>query len=188
MDGAPFAGRLDGAALAVDPGAHEFVFQTPGGEPLTKTFVIREGEKDRHEVVVLGPAPAVSTTEPAVGAGGPPGVEGRSRWSGQKTLALVVGGAGVVGLGVGGAFGLAASSQWSQAKQECGGGCTGNTGAQSERSKALDSATASTIAFAAGGAALVGAAVLWFTAPGPYVQLAPVVSTRAAGVAAVGAF
>ena len=110
MDGAPFAGRLDGAALAVDPGAHEFVFQTPGGEPLTKTFVIREGEKDRHEVVVLGPAPAVSTTEPAVGAGGPPGVEGQSRWSGQKTLALVVGGAGVVGLGVGGAFGLAASS------------------------------------------------------------------------------
>ena len=58
MDGATVASRLDGTALQVDPGAHDFVFQTAGVDPLKQSFVIRQGEKDRHEVVVLGPQPA----------------------------------------------------------------------------------------------------------------------------------
>ena len=110
-----------------------------------------------------------------------------SGWSTQKTIAVVVAGVGVVGLGVGGAFGLVASSQWSQAKSDCGSGCSSTSGAQNERSSALGSATVSTVGFGVGGAALVTGAVLWFTAPSP-VQVAPAVGDRSAGVVVVGRF
>lgn len=41
------ASSLDGRPLAVDPGKHEFRFELPNGETLTKPVVVRQGEKDR---------------------------------------------------------------------------------------------------------------------------------------------
>ena len=54
VDGRPLAEKLDGAALAVDPGEHTFVFTVAGGALVTQTFVIREGQKARYERIVLG--------------------------------------------------------------------------------------------------------------------------------------
>ncbi len=57
IDGDPFAEALDGKALDVDSGEHEFVFTATGQAPVTRRFVIREGEKARRESIVIGTAP-----------------------------------------------------------------------------------------------------------------------------------
>jgi hypothetical protein len=55
MDGKPLVGRLDGTAVAVDPGQHAFTFEVSGQPSVTKGFVLKEGEKLRRERVVIGP-------------------------------------------------------------------------------------------------------------------------------------
>jgi hypothetical protein len=55
MDGKPFVGRLDGTALAVDPGPHAFTFEVTGQPIVTRGFVLKEGEKLRRERIVIGP-------------------------------------------------------------------------------------------------------------------------------------
>ena len=52
-DGQVVADRLDGSAISVDPGAHEFKFEAAGAPPLTKTIILHEGEKDRKENIVV---------------------------------------------------------------------------------------------------------------------------------------
>jgi hypothetical protein len=76
VDGKPLADKVTGAALVVDPGEHTFTFTVPGGAPVTQTFIIKEGVKDRHEVIVLGgsaptppqPKPETPPATPAAGA------------------------------------------------------------------------------------------------------------------------
>jgi hypothetical protein len=53
IDGVSPASRLDGRALAVDPGPRTFSFEAPGGRSVTQRFVVREGEKARHLAIVL---------------------------------------------------------------------------------------------------------------------------------------
>lgn len=53
MDGAVLTTRLDGAAVAVDPGQHTFTFEADGFAPFVESLLIREGEKARTERVVL---------------------------------------------------------------------------------------------------------------------------------------
>jgi len=55
MDGKPFVGKLDGTALAVDPGPHAFTFEVTGQPIVTRGFVLKEGEKLRRERIVIGP-------------------------------------------------------------------------------------------------------------------------------------
>ena len=75
MDGKPLAERLEGTAISLDPGEHKFVFEVAGQAPITKTIVLRVGEKERRERIVIGPAPTTATTPPAgttTGPGTPP--------------------------------------------------------------------------------------------------------------------
>ena len=60
VDGRALADRLDGTALGVDPGEHAFTFVVAGQAPLTQTFVIKEGEKERRERILVGAAVAAS--------------------------------------------------------------------------------------------------------------------------------
>lgn len=46
-DGAVVTRALDGKAVAVDPGAHDFLFRMPGFEPVAQRLIIREGERNR---------------------------------------------------------------------------------------------------------------------------------------------
>lgn len=171
MDGELLAERLEGTPLSIDPGPHTFTFETAGQPPLTQKLVIVQGQKDRRESVAFGggvgpstaPAPALSTaSDPFTTRDAAAGNDGLGT---QKVLALVAGGAGVVGLGLGGAFGLVALSKKNDAQSACAGTCA--TQAAADRwSDAASAGNASTIAFVAGGVALAGAAVLWLTAPG----------------------
>jgi hypothetical protein len=63
VDGQPLADTLDGTALAVDPGAHQFTFEVAAHTPVSVSLLLRIGDKARHERVVLAevaPPPAPS--------------------------------------------------------------------------------------------------------------------------------
>jgi hypothetical protein len=53
MDGQALASRLDGRAIAIDPGLHEFVFRLPGGTVVTEKIVIAQGQRNRP--LAVGP-------------------------------------------------------------------------------------------------------------------------------------
>jgi hypothetical protein len=168
VDGRRVAEKLDGTPLPVDRGEHQFSFETDGRRPVTLTLVIKEGEKERRVTVTL-----VDTSGAAAGGGGGGGDGGSQPHppppapSTQKTLGLVAGGAGVVGLGVGTIFGIVAASKWSATRSDCsyGATCPSYGEAVSDHSATVNAATLSTIGFVAGGALLAAGVALYFTAP-----------------------
>jgi len=162
MDGAPIAQGTEGTALTVDPGPHQFTFQLRGRVPLEKSIVVHEGDKARHESIVLtaaGDTGAVAPPEPAAPA------DAGNTASPRRTIAIAVGAVGALGLIVGGVSAAVASSEWSDAKRDCGAGCAAGSPAQGERSTALAWAGASTAGFIVGGLGVAAGGILWFTAP-----------------------
>ena len=175
VDGRPLADRLDGTALVVDPGEHSFAFTIGDQPPVTRVFMLTEGEKGRRERVLLvatPPAPPAAATTAAVTA--PPAAttlasEAPAPGSGgpgtQGLLALVAGGVGVVGIGVGTVFGVVAISKKSSAQTACPGAC-GDQGGVDMWNDAASAGNVSTVAFIVGAVGLAGSAALWFTRPG----------------------
>jgi len=98
MDGQPFADHLDSTAVAVDPGLHRFVFETDGVSAVEKALLVREGDKDRHEKVVLGMPPPEKVTQPT---GMLPTMLPTSEPGTGRTTGIILGGIGGVGLLVG---------------------------------------------------------------------------------------
>jgi hypothetical protein len=83
----------------------------------------------------------------------------------QRTLGIVAGGIGLVGVGLGTFMGLKASSSWSDAKKECQAfpnQCSPK--GISLKKDASSQATLSTVGFIVGGVGLAAGAVLFFTA------------------------
>ncbi len=165
MDGQLFADKLDGTALPVDPGEHTFTFEAEGQPILKEQFVIREAQKERRESITLGEAPPpppqgkkVEEPPPLL----PPASE--TGLGTQRVLAIVAGVLGLAGVGVGSVFGLQAMSKRNDAQSACPNVCL-NQGDSDKWSDALKSARISDVAFVAGGAGLVGGALLWATAP-----------------------
>ena len=79
---------------------------------------------------------------------------------------MVGGGLGVVGLGLGSVFGVFALSAQNRQKSDCGSSSSCNRPqAVEDYNTAGTDATASTVAFVAGGVLLAAGAVLWFTQP-----------------------
>jgi hypothetical protein len=177
MDGQRLTDKLTGQPMQVDPGAHRFVFEAQGLASTEKTIVIHEGERDRRERVVLGQSAVSAPLTPSSSDG-----------SSQRTIAFVLGGAGVVGLVVGSVLGLVSKSSYNHALQtECGNnpnGCSPQ-GIQDGQS-AHGQAAASTVAFVAGGVLLGAGAVLYFTAPTASVSVGTTVGAERAGVVVTG--
>jgi hypothetical protein len=176
-DGIPLADRLVGTPLSIDPGEHTFTFEAAGQPALQKKFVIRESEKDRRERITLGATDtATPQAVPASGAQPPTSTQPPETSPGlgtQKILAVVAGGVGVVGLGLGTAFGLMTISKRNDAQSACPNSCSTQDGV-TKWSDATSAGNVSTIAFIIGGVGVAGAAVLWFTAPsssGPRTQV-----------------
>jgi hypothetical protein len=178
MDGQALGDPVNGSAIALDPGEHTFLFRVSGAQVAKKTFVLKQTEKNRLERIVVGtavakmpggaPAPTPSSGVDASDAPSLPAATtatSASSWSAHKTFALLSGIVGLAGVGVGTGFGLSASSQWSQAQRDCGSGCPLNGRAQAEGTDAHSAAVASTISFSVGAAGLLGASILWLTAP-----------------------
>jgi hypothetical protein len=119
-------------------------------------------------------APAPSAQAPDSTAAPP-----QDTGSSQRVAAYVVGGAGIVGLALGGAFVLSAKSKYDDSLNHCVSGSPNVCDATgvSQRDSARTSGNVATVAFAVGAAAVAAGAVLWFTAPSshasPRVGLVP---------------
>jgi hypothetical protein len=190
MDGQPFAEHLDGTPLQLDPGEHRFAFNVRGR--LTETvIVVREGDKARHERVVLGSPVQAPLQAPIAPAKEEPRAsrEPASDGNAQRMVGMVLGGAGVVGVAVGSILGLVSKATYDHAfSSECGSNantCSAQ-GAQDGQT-AHGQATASTVSFVAGLALLGGGAVLYFTAPHG-LSAGPTVGSDGAGLQVRGAW
>ena len=179
LDGAQIATRLDGRAFDVDPGLHKFVFELADGTRAETTAVANERGKGIVVSVTLstggalpesgaaslsrdgsvsqspGDAPAVSRESAALPAANLPE---RRNGNGLRTAGIVVAASGIVGLAVGTVFGMEALSTKSTH-------CSGDLCAPGSASQAYGQATASTVAFVAGGVLLAGGVTLWVFAP-----------------------
>ena len=173
-DGEPLDAALYGQALPVDPGLHLVAAHAPGRAPFSaKVTVAPRADNAKLTVPALPtvpadpaatatPAPASAPPPPATAPEGPPD-DGSQR----RSLGLVVGGVGLASIAVGTALGAIAKSTYDDAlSNECRGRATTCTsGGVKDVGTAHTQATASTVFFAAGGAALVTGVILFFTAP-----------------------
>jgi hypothetical protein len=167
IDGHPFADRLDGVALAADPGAHTFTFRATGKPPFVQQVVIREGEKNRRENIVLkgpesrdaGEIPASRPLRRVSPVGAPS--EGMGA---QRTGAVIVGAAGVGALALAGALALVARSKSDDADALCPATICPSPQALRMNREALQWGDAATVAVVSGAAAVGAAAALWFSA------------------------
>jgi len=157
IDGAAPRG-LDGKSVDVDPGSHTFRFQR-GKDVKEERWLVRQGEHNRVIVGVLGESPSPAVSGPAVASGAAVGGQPSS----QRTIGLVVGGVGVVGLGAATVLALAANGEVNTLRETCGVGqkCT-----QDQVDAVAGRRTIAGVGAGLGGAALVAGVVLFLTAPG----------------------
>lgn len=158
--------------LPVDPGEYRIEVTAPGYEPWSAPITVAAGGASASVrvpgLIKSTSAPvAPSATQndvqqqPADKDQGPSPSKGIST---QQTLGLVVGGVGLIGVGLGTYFGVRAISKNSDAEKLCPepGPCSDAEGV-ALTDKAKDSATASNIAFIAGGVLVATGAVLYLT-------------------------
>ena len=193
-----------GEAVPVDPGSHTVSATAPQHKAWSTTVDVATGSRGAEvEVPGLEEAPTPPAQPPlpeqpplvappastAEAPGPPPGQT-------QRILGLAVGGAGVVGLGVGVLVGLAAKLTYNASNPHCqtdGVHCD-KTGID-DRNTAFTLATVSTVTVIAGGVLAAGGAALFFTAPrgasasqAGRLQVLPGVSPHGASLALVRAF
>jgi serine/threonine-protein kinase len=154
--------------VPTDPGEYTIRASAPGRIAWSQVVVVKGPETTTVTVPALLAAPDVQTKPAhvpelatAVAPRDKPEAGGLSR----RTMGLIVGGAGVVALGVGGIFGLRAISKWDDANQHSDGSHWTDATGRSLADSANDSARLANW-FAIGGAVLLaGGAVLYLTAP-----------------------
>ena len=166
LDDAVVGGPSFGIPLPVDPGPHQIAASAPGKRPWQASLAIKLGPSE-ESVVVQPLADAPKEAGADAGSSSPTLAESDRPAPGrtQRLIAYGLGGLGVVGVAVGTAFGLTAISKNDESNAK---GCFGDeciASAATLRKDARSAGTLSTVAFAVGGAALAGGAVLFFTAP-----------------------
>ncbi|HEY8089538.1 MAG TPA: hypothetical protein VIF09_16870 [Polyangiaceae bacterium] len=169
-DGARVEHAEWGVAIPIDAGSHTLEVTAPGHKGWsTRVEVAADGTEASATIPALEALP-VEVAPPPSGVAPPspaPPAPETSSGGGQRVLGVIVGGVGIVGLGVAGAFAIVAKNQYNTSLGNCQPGdpnaCNG-TGV-SQRDTARSSGNAASIAAAVGGAALVGGAVIWLTAP-----------------------
>ena len=202
MDGAPLVDRLDGNAINVDPGTHTFELRADGYPPAVTKLVIREGAKRRQEVItfIVPPARPVAAAAPSAPGASAPRAPGRPDGASerpanepaggtQRTMAIVLGSAGLIGLGLGTYFGLRASSTYHDASARCPTSSSCDDEGVAGGKDAHSQATIATVALVAGGALLASGIIVYLTAPRQgSVSLQPVAGAGMAGLRVGGAW
>jgi hypothetical protein len=177
LDGKKLLDKLEGKAISMDPGIHVFRFESAGEEAIDERIVLSEGEKARRVAVRFGgtpePDPVKKTVEPAKTVTLNPPVEAEVQPPGVPALAWVLGGAGLVGIGVGAVLYISGSSSF---PDECDRASLFSESGKCLRAPLNDSARSSEISSQAqssdnqirvgtwsmiGGGALLTGAVIW---------------------------
>ncbi|HEX6276321.1 MAG TPA: hypothetical protein VFZ53_24945 [Polyangiaceae bacterium] len=196
---------LYGVAAPVDPGTIELEAGAAGYRRFTTQ--VKVGPRER-EVVTLPKLEADPTAEAPpvapVAAGAvsmppqnepapnpPPDAPPESKKN--HTLAFIVGGVGLVGIGVGSYFGLRAMAKNKDSEAFCNEeNVCDDPQALELTEDAKDAALISTIGFAAGGAALAAGIVLFVTAPGGdesnALRISPRIARNSGGLTVGGSF
>ena len=182
MDGALLLQKIEGDSIEVNPGTHTFTFETADGTRAEKTVVVSEGEKETRVAAVIAAPGPVSPPPPLQvhhlsPESGPP-------W---KTIGLVAGGVGVVGLALGTAFGFVAIGKKNDANCRSDGGCA-TQGAVTTQKDAQSAGNLSTVFFAAGGVLAAAGVAMFVLAPSSPVQVAPAAGANGAGMVLGGAW
>ncbi|MBI5535198.1 MAG: hypothetical protein HY898_20900 [Deltaproteobacteria bacterium] len=141
FDGEVLTHKLDGRAIAVDPGAHVLRFEGKDGQVVDREVVIRQGEKDRKIIVdFTGPAavttlfaPAPSSSQPVavsppaatpvMAPSTPPPQRPAAASRNVPASALVFGAAGLLGTAGFVYFGLKARSELDDLRNGCAPNC-----------------------------------------------------------------
>jgi hypothetical protein len=161
VDYKPFVDRLDGHAIAVDPGMRTFRFLRSDGSVVTEQALIKEGEKARNvSVVLLGGASSDGSRVPVSHEAGGVTPDAPTPGGTARAVGLVLGVVGVVTLAVGFGVALDAKSKDDQAKNE-----SGPAQQWTDSGSAISEGNAATVVLGVGAAVAITGAVLWLTAP-----------------------
>jgi hypothetical protein len=199
--------ELYGVAAPVDPGTIEVEAGAPGYRRWSGQVKLSARGKEVVSVPKLEADPTAEALPPAAAtlgaAAAPPPSQPVSEPPPPKdvppapaknhTLAYVVGGVGIVGIGVGSYFGLRAMSKNKDAEAFCNGDnvCNDQQGIDLTE-EARDAALISNIGFAVGGAALAAGIVLYVVAPGSdetqALRIAPSIARNGGGLSVGGNF
>lgn len=158
MDGQPLLDRLDGKALALDPGSHSFKFITDGFDPKEVTYTARVGDRNRLVEVVFGELPP-----PAAGTLGPTGQTAPPAAKPERSIPVasyVLAGVGAVALGTFGYLRISGVQDYNELNQNCSPECD-PAEVDPIRSKFMYSY----VALGVGAAALTAATVVYFAMP-----------------------
>lgn len=157
-----------GTGVPLDPGEHAVEATAPGKRPWKATVKIgAEAQAQTVKVPVLEDEPAAAAAPQAVKGGTEPVVVDTGVSAGRpplRTIGLIVGGAGIVGLGVGTYFGLRANSLNDESKQD--GHCTVSNECDAtggaKRDDAKSAANMATAVLVAGGVLTATGLTLFF--------------------------
>jgi hypothetical protein len=193
MDLEVVATSLDGKPIPVEPGEHMFTFEALGQPKVVTKLTVREGEKDRRETIRLVPpertapllAPAQSPSIVPTPTPTPTPVTGLGS---QRIAALVLGGVGLVGLGIGASFGAVALAKKSSAESACPGTLCASQAGVDDWSGAHSAGNIATAGFIVLGVGAIGALSLWFTAPRSHSSPSPVVGLGLGSMRVLGTF
>ena len=166
-----------GSAVPVDPGKHVIAAAAPGRQPWQQTVDVGGDAKNALVDVpvlagstrALAPTPG-SATLPGRVTSVPSATASETEppshsTDGQKIAGLVIAGAGLVGLGIGGYFGSQAIAKHNQYTPICPNNlCTDPSGVELHNEASSDAFIA-TVTMTAGAVAVVGGVLLWALAP-----------------------
>jgi hypothetical protein len=189
-DGVPVGAPSRGLSFPFDPGDHVVEASAPGHRTWSVHVAVGTNA-DAQSVVVPPLAVAEVAVAPAPAAPEPPTPLVAPSGSSQRTIAFVVGGAGIALLGVGAYFGVEAISDTQQVKSSCPAVQCSNASTVALDGTAKTDAVVADIVMGAGVAALAAGAILYFTdhprAIATGFRIAPWLGSRA-GLAAEGSF
>ncbi|MEB2313498.1 MAG: hypothetical protein OZ921_13475 [Sorangiineae bacterium] len=187
--------------VAVDPGTFAIEASAPGRVAFSTRVEVPAGPATVEVTIPplavepaasAAPAPAAPLRARTARAAQP--ARARAGMATPRPLVFALAGVGAAGLIVGSVYGLKTISTWSDARAHCDAGSPrrcDDIGLGLQRDARQDGMI-STLAFAAGGAATLGAAVLWLTAAPPRAttgwRLVPALDRSTVVATAAGAF
>jgi hypothetical protein len=152
-----------GSPLPVDPGELEIEVRAPGHA--SRRYTVKMSESGDDKLVVepgepepVAPPAATTSTKPAIAPEQP--LPPPKRDATIRSIGYVVGGAGLVGLGVGVVFSLQAKSKDDKSLKYCDGSTCNDPAGMDLTEQSQSAARIAAIAYVAGGALTVGGLVM----------------------------
>jgi hypothetical protein len=183
MDGQPLLSRLDGRAVSLDPGLHDFVFTDARGQSAKQQLVVVQGQRNRQVSASLGDKPrtldtadvfetqtalpraaapadaAAPAVAPVIASEDPPSAEPAPRHRSIGPWLLT-------GLGLAGLGGYGVLTHWGRQDNDALAGCAPNCRPETMRHIRMLYLGAD-VSAGVGAAALVGAATWFLLRSGP---------------------